>query len=526
MSDYGKPVFGLIRDPSPLAETCHGKIRGENRNGVAIFRGIPYGGSVSGKRRFLPPVQAANWAGILDCTVNGYYAIQYGSSISGSKEFGPYFSGGRQDLFGVATEMQNEDCLVLNVLSPGLDEAKRPVLVYIHGGGFATGSGTLVLGSDKFVREEDIVLVGINHRLNIFGYLYLGEFSSEYAESGMAGMLDLILALEWVQDNIAAFGGDPSKVTIMGESGGAMKVSTLMAMEKARGLFRYAITESGSRPVGNIGPQDGTAITAALLKRFGFVPKDIDKLLSLPGKELLREIEGSDLLNFGPVADCINLKYETSSVFTVPEISASIPLLVGSSEDELAAFVDPRTLNKTDESLRSDLLNEDKTLSGLVSSGICTEHNVDRVIAVLKKDNAKGNDAAHLYLKAASFQSFLGSGAFRHALEKVENGSAPVYHYLIKYDSPHPYIPGKYFSWHTADLPLQMRIVLHLETEKMSKLMAHSWASFVRTGNPSAGEVEWPRFTAKGRETMIFDDEMRIQKDPMKDLREALTDKG
>jgi para-nitrobenzyl esterase len=521
MGDYGMPVFGLVQEAHPVAETRHGKIRGDNRNGVAVFRGIPYGGSCSGKQRFLPPAPAANWTGVRDCTVNGYYAVQYGSSISGSDNFGPYFSGGKPELFGVIDEKQNEDCLVLNVLTPALDMKKRPVLVYIHGGGFASGSGTLVLGADQFVREEDIVVVGINHRLNVFGYLYLGAFDKKYAESGMAGMLDLVLALEWVRDNIAAFGGDPYKVTIMGESGGGMKVSALLAMEKAKNLFRYAIVESGSSVTGRTSPEAGTRTAVEALERLGINLRETHRLVDVPAKELLAATSGSDLLKFAPVADGINLVYSESDSFTVPETSASVPLLVGASEDELAAFIEPGDLAITWGTLRDELLKVKKGIDSADTS-ICTEYNVDTVIEILKSTDTKHCDASHHYLKAASLNGFLGGGAFHHAMAKAEKGTASVYHYMVAYDSPHPYIKGKKFAWHTADLPLQLRIVLHPESEKLSKIMAHSWAAFVRTGNPSTNELKWPEFSAAGRETMVFDDTTGMQYDPFREIREAL----
>ena len=195
MSTYGKPIYGTVDTPDPIVTATTGKVRGEKRGGVAIFRGIPYGDDCGGTRRFLPPMPAKNWEGVRDCTKNGPIAVQFGESISGSELFGPYFSGGKKELFGSADEKQSEDCLVLNVLTPGIDDKRRPVLVYMHGGGFATGSGTLVLGADNFCREEDIVVVGVNHRLNVFGYLHLGAFDRKYAEAGMAGMLDLVLAL-------------------------------------------------------------------------------------------------------------------------------------------------------------------------------------------------------------------------------------------------------------------------------------------------------------------------------------------
>lgn len=286
MKKYGEAVWGNVEEQHPVVRTSHGKVMGENRDGVGIFRGIPYGGDCGGRNRFLPPVPAKDWEGVRDCTKNGYYAVQNGTSISGSQGFGPYFSGGHPELFGVAEEEQNENCLVLNVLTPGLDAEKRPVVVYIHGGGFATGSGTLVIGADKWVREEDIVLVGINHRLNVFGYLYLGAFDKKYADSGMAGMLDLVLALEWVRDNIGSFGGDPSKVTIMGESGGSMKVSTLMAMEKAKGLFRAAICESGSAPVGCLSKEEAAKTAESVLKKLHIKDEEWKKNSGCSGRRI------------------------------------------------------------------------------------------------------------------------------------------------------------------------------------------------------------------------------------------------
>ncbi len=160
---------------SPIVTTSKGKVKGETRNGVAIFRGIPYGAPTDGENRFKKPEPAPPWEGVLDCTINGPIAVQNGMSISGAPGLGDYFSGGHPELFGVADEKQGENCLVLNVLTPGVDRKERPVLVYIHGGGFDTGSGTLTLGADKLAKEEDLVIVGVNHRLNLFGFLSLGH---------------------------------------------------------------------------------------------------------------------------------------------------------------------------------------------------------------------------------------------------------------------------------------------------------------------------------------------------------------
>ncbi len=184
--EYGKPIFGTVTEPYPVVETACGKVRGIGRDGVALFRGIPYGGAVDGERRFLPAGRAEPWDGILDCTANGPTAMQFGTA---GGELPDYFTAGEPEKFGVRDGndrsgetksdlpcVRKENCLVAGVMTPGLERADRPVLVYIHGGGFATGAGILMNGADTFVKEQDIVVVYLHHRLNVFGYLYLGAF--------------------------------------------------------------------------------------------------------------------------------------------------------------------------------------------------------------------------------------------------------------------------------------------------------------------------------------------------------------
>lgn len=523
MKQYGMPVFGTVQEENPIARTTLGAVRGENREGVAIFRGIPYGGACEGARRFLPPVPAEAWSGIRNCTRNGYCAVQNGGSISGSEGLGSYFSGGRPELFGVAEEKQSENCLVLNVLTPGVDDGRRPVVVYIHGGGFATGSGTLVLGADRWAREEDLVIVGVNHRLNVFGYLYLGAFDESYTQSGMAGMLDLILALEWVRDNIATFGGDPDRVTIMGESGGGMKVSTLLAMDKAVGLFHRAIVESGSDIVGRKSTQEATAFTERVLERLSIPVNDVRRLAEVPAERLLAvatELSGADSMELAPVADTVNLTYHAAPSYYAPVQSAQIPLLVGASEDELAVFVSPVIgAAGLEEALVRCAHDMDERLPFV---SLDDAEQAMRVVEVFKKADRKGVSQEHLLLWMLSAAGILGGGAYYQALAKAEQGGAPVYHYLVSYDSILPGAVGKRCAWHTADLPLQMRIVLNPESERLSCIMAHAWAAFIRTGDPSTEELPWPAFTAAGKQVMVFDESCRVETDPWKELREVL----
>lgn len=538
MENYGK-----VMTDAPVVETTYGKIRGENRNGVAIFRGIPYGGNCDGERRFLPPVKPEAWEEIRDCTVNGPIAVQFGTSISGSGDFGAYFSGGRPELFGCDKEVQSENCLVLNVLTPGIDAQKRPVVVYIHGGGFASGSGTLVLGADKWCREEDMVVVGINHRLNVFGALYLGDLDPAYADSGMAGMLDCVLALEWVRDNIEAFGGDPAQVTIMGESGGGGKVNNLMAMKCAQGLFKKAIVESGSGAPGRSGREEGTRLAKALLAELKIPETDIKKLLEVPAERIL-EATGKigAFMQFSPIGDDRSLPYNPEGKYQ--EIDPSLPLLVGASLEEIAAFAEPME-DYTWEQLREDLLEparaaqaakeaqekaaaEGKKLwspdAGRKSPALrgvdwINEKNLDEVIAAYREANPKA-DAQHVFYEIGSMGSFLGAGAFEQAMAKAKEDRGKVYHYFVTFQAPHPRYPNLKFAWHTADLPLQMRIVGDPGSEKLSKAMGHAWGAFIRTGNPSTEELEWPEFDTQNRKTMILDDTCHVEEDPTKAYRE------
>lgn len=487
----------------PVVHTTHGDIRGEMRGSVAIFRGIPYGGDCTGDRRFLPPVPSENWDGVMDCTKNGPIAMQFGGSISGSQGLGAYFSGGEPEKFGVADEKQSENCLVLNVLTPGLDSKKRPVLVYFHGGGFANGTGSIVLGSEKLVAEEDIVVVGVNHRLNVFGYLYLGALDAKYAEGGMCGILDLVLSLEWVRDNIAAFGGDPANVTIMGESGGGGKVSTLLAMPRAKGLFHKAIVESGSMPPGTVSREAAAENAEKLLDILSIDKTDISALLKLPAYEILKASAQLPGFSFSPVADDINLPYNPDRRMA-PETAKNVPVMVGASEDEMAVFMPPKAFDVTWENLPEKLIER----------GIPSER-VQEYIDVYRSVGKPENDAAHTFMYIISTEGMLGWNSHLQTEALAAQEGAPVYQYLVRYDAPHPTMPGKRFAWHTADLPLQFRIVLHPESEELSKTYARAWAAFARTGNPSTPELNWPAYTTENGLVMVFDDECHVEKEPI-----------
>jgi para-nitrobenzyl esterase len=251
----GLASAGVLRADVPIpvvvtkvVKTTNGDVQGLLKDGVQILKGIRYGAPLVGPLRFMPPAKPKPWKGVADATEFGAPAIQMAPPISTS----PATDFGRQlaTIYPTPAEIkiQNEDCLFLNVWTPALGGgARRPVMVWLHGGGFAYGSGAWpIYDSANLAKKGDVVVVTVNHRLNVFGYLYLGQLGNDaYAPSGNAGMLDLVAALQWVRDNVEAFGGDPGNVTIMGESGGGAKVSTLLAMPAAKGLFHRAVIQSG-----------------------------------------------------------------------------------------------------------------------------------------------------------------------------------------------------------------------------------------------------------------------------------------
>ncbi len=507
--------YALVKEEHPVVETIYGKVMGENRKGVAIFRGIHYGATTAGKNRFCEPKEPEHFEGIKDCyTKNGDLAPQ-NSHGSVARPDVPYWNGGTPEKFKTETEERSEDCLVLNVLTPGIDDRKRSVVVYIHGGGFTYRSGTLTLGADDWVREQDIVVVGINHRLNIFGYLYLGDVDKRFVSSGMAGMLDLVLALKWVNRNIEKFGGDPSKVTIMGESGGAMKVSTLMDMPECEGLFRAAIVISGSSPTAALSREEAAEVTRKVMEYLNVTT--VEELQEVSEEKLLEAFSKFQGYRWSPVADDIHLMSNPSGKFRKPVID--VPVLVGSSEDEMGVFMSKEELDFGWDELKDRLMKyEDRHGSLNV-----TEEQMDHIIDVFKKTDTKNNDAPHLYMKIVSLASSLGGGAFYQAMCEAENNLSPVFHYVIRFDAPFEKDWSKHYSWHTADLPLTMRVVTFPEeTLKMSLFYSNAWGNFIKNLDPSIEGLKWDRFDTEKRLTMVIDDECRIESDPLREIRETI----
>jgi para-nitrobenzyl esterase len=492
----GAPARALAgpADPLIVATDC-GKVKGLETRGVISFRGIPYGGPADGPHRFMPPAKPRPWTGIRDAVQAGPRAVQSATDkgIFASPILGPYFSGGRPDGPQITAQADSENCLVLNVLTPS-PNGKRPVMVYIHGGGFSSGSGALTLLSDRFVAEEDIVLVGINHRLNAFGYTYLANFDSRYADSGNVGQLDLIAALEWVRRNIVRFGGDPSNITIFGESGGGAKISALLAMPGAKGLFHRAIIESGS-PREARTTEAATEQTGKLLSALGLSSKQWTALQSLPPEKLFAAFASSSKghgLFGGPVVDGRSLPHQTWADGAPPE-AEEVALMVGNCKDESTLFL------LSDSALFS--LDWDALLRREVASGI-PETEAKAVIAQYRQDYP-AETPSDLYFRISSDRGGRRN-AIAQAEAKVKQPGADVYMYHFSWNTP--VLDGKLRAFHTAELPLAMRLVFYPQAENLSRQIAGAWAGFARTGNPNhSGLAHWEPYSITKRATMVFD---------------------
>lgn len=497
------PDIRLTTPANAVVQTRAGAVRGFMRGPIYIFKGIPYGADTGGAARFLPPRAAAPWNGVK-------LAINYGpvspQAVRNRNSEEIAFASDWDDGYA------SEDCLRVNVWSSSLDaKAKLPVMVWLHGGGFLAGSSQELAAYDgENLARQGVVIVSVNHRLGPLGFMDLAAVGGEaFARSANVGMLDLVLALEWVRDNIAGFGGDASRVTIFGHSGGGGKVSTLMAMPNAKGLFHRAIVMSGSFPVGMPRSQ-AQALAAATMDELGmrgdvpaFQRVDTARLMiaaDAASKKLSGAAPGGMPMRvgFGPVLETPDLPQGWAR--GAPQLSAHVPLIVGNVRDEFRAW----TLPQTDAELPQSVPPPFRAKAA-------------EIIAALRK--------RHPNLPSSEIAAMIGGLPMRNlALDQARKhhalGGANVYSYWFTWATP--VLDGRLGAPHGIDLPPAFDNVARCDqftgndpdAQKIAKWMSRAWVNFATSGNPSQPGLDWPAFEPKRSATMVFDVASRVEYDP------------
>ena len=509
----------------PVVETSNGKVRGVTGAGVSIFRGIPYGASTAGQNRFMPPVAAQPWTGVRDAFDYGPSAPQNPSTMRGLVDPNSGFAA-YGDAAGI---MESEDCLVLNVWTRGLgDGGKRPVMFWCHGGGFAASSGSpLMYAGERLAQRGDVVVVTVNHRLGALGYTYLaGLGGAQFASSVNVGMLDLVAALEWVRDNIERFGGDPHNVTIFGESGGGAKVSTLLAMPSAKGLFHRGVIQSG--PGIKMSERDSSVEVAdMLLAELGLDRARIGEIQNVKVERIVaaqaaveRKL-GPRLAGmrrgFVPVIDGQILPQHPFDPKASP-VAADVPVMVGYNRTETTLFLagDRQAFALDERGLRQRVK-------------VMVRDHAEQVIEEFRAANP-GATPSELFFLIGS-ESMMGANSRKLAQRKSEQGRAPAW--LYRFDWETPVAGGRLKSPHALEItfvfdhagePLAPRLAPDSpEVRALAADMSSRWIAFARTGNPNIGSaLNWPSYSAAERATMIFNSPCRVEKDPSRQERLAI----
>ena len=487
-----------------VAETNTGRIRGLVNAGVRQFKGVPYGASTGGGNRYLPPQRPRPWRGVRDCFGYGPVSPQVPTPITNA--YGRLIHFDR----AAAEGGMGEDCLRLNIWTPGLrDGAKRAVMVSIHGGGFAISSGNAAIyDGTQLARQGDVVVVTVSHRLASFGYLNLAGVgaSPDFDRAGVAGIMDLVAALEWVRDNIENFGGDPDRVMIFGQSGGGWKTGALLGAPAAKGLFHRAAVQSGSW-LQLQAPEQASASAAAFIAELGLTRQTIGKIRDLPWRKLLAAQTRVGAHAFTPVMDGQYLPHHPFDP-AAPEESADVPLIVSTTLDDAGLFFDQFDLDE--EGLRCLLV---------ARHGEAAE-------TLLQLYRGRWPRKSPFLLQAqmvtdAGFRRF----AYAQAERKAAQGRAPVYVY--QWDWATPAFDGRFGAAHGADVSASFGNVRDAMVgagcgagPDLCEALSSAWIAFAKTGDPNTAPLpRWPAFNLNERATMIFDDEIRVTNDPNADIR-------
>lgn len=507
-----------------VAKTTAGQIQGRIENGIFVYRGVPYGMDTA-RTRFAAPKPPEPWADIRECAEWGPKTIQNYTPPPAPRKTAtpaePKAAPARpRSTYRMPPEpgTESEDCLRLNLWTPALrDNGKRPVMVYFHGGGYTYGTvnGNLYDGN-RLAHRGNVVVVTVNGRLNAFGFLYLAELGGEgFEDSGMAGMLDLAMALRWIHENIATFGGDPSRVMVFGQSGGGGKCSTLMAMPPAKGLFHRVVCMSGQLIAGTP-PERATERARAVLKALDLAPGKIDAIRTMPVEQIKRAAVSAG--GYGPVTDGRSLPHDPFW----PEAAAQsldVPLILGNTHDETRFLGGVPGVDLF-------ALEWDGVVPALKASGaFLRDYQPEEMVAKYRAwhPNYAPTDVY--------FQITTDTRVWRAeqtaAEKRAANRESQRHTWVYQMDWASPVAGGRYKAPHTMDLPFAFDNAANApgmvgdtpeqqeRAQAMATAVSESYIAFAKTGNPNNPRVpKWPNFDLTHRPTMIFDDQVRVENDP------------
>jgi para-nitrobenzyl esterase len=507
-----------------VVSTHAGRVRGYIRNGIYTFKGLPYAESTAGANRFMPPATLNPWVGIRSC-------LSYGP-VSPQPPQLDWQNDEANFLVPQDNGVQDEDCLRVNVWTSALGgQAKHPVMVFLHGGRFTTGSSQHLLAYDgeNLARRGEVVVVSLNHRLGAFGFMDLSHVDERYADSGNAGMLDIVAALQWVRDNIAAFGGDAARVTIFGHSGGAGKVATLLAMPSAQGLFHRAIAQSGPLLKVRV-PEGAQRMAEETLKELDVERSRLAALQPMPyaqivaaGAKVMARSSGpifspdlsrsEDTVGWAPVYDgkvVVQQPFDPKA----PLISAQVPMLIGTTLNEAGT-----NIGRPDGEAMSEveLLDRVKQQVG---------DRAAQVVAIFRERTPQATPF-NLWSRIASAP--VRGAAIEQCKRKAALGAAPVWLYWFTWQTP--VLDGRPHAFHGAELPFVFNNPERcdsitgggLEAIELAQRMSDTWAQFARTGDPNlGGRQAWPAYTPERGSTMIFDARSQAQNAPDREEQAAI----